>query len=63
MQTSFQRFVLMIVSDTKGRIVNKPADFKRLQNEFEKKRNAEIDKQYGSVNGKIQPRQNNLGKQ
>lgn len=63
MQTSFQRFVLMIVSDTKGRIVNKPADFKRLYNEFEKKRNTDIDKQHGSVNGKIQPRQNNLGKQ
>lgn len=30
MQTAFQRFVLMIVRDTKGRIVNKPADFKRL---------------------------------
>ena len=53
----------MIVRDTRGRIVNKPADFKRLQSEFEKKRNTEIDKQHGSVNGKIQPRQNNLGKQ
>ena len=62
-QTGFQRFVLMIVRDTRGRIVNKPADFKRLYNEFEKKRNTEIDKQHGSVNGKIQPTQNNLGKQ
>lgn len=63
MQTGFQRFVLMLVRDTRGRIANKPADFKRLKNEFENKRNSEIDKQYGSVNGKIQPRQNNLGKQ
>ena len=63
MQTGFQRFVLMLVRDTRGRIANKRADFIRLQSEFEKKRNAEIDKQYGSVNGKIQPRQNNLGKQ
>lgn len=62
MQTGFQRFVLMIVRDERGRTVNKPEDFKRLEADFNKKRNAEIDKEYGSVDGKIQPRQNKLGK-
>ena len=34
MQTGFQRFVLMIIRDKKGRTVNTPADFARLKSDF-----------------------------
>ena len=53
MQTGFQRFVLMIIRDSKGRTVNTPADFARLKSEKDTQRRAEIDKKYGTKNGKF----------
>lgn len=53
MQTGFQRFVLMIIRDSKGRAVNTPADFARLKSEKDTQRRAEIDKKYGTKNGKF----------
>ena len=53
MQTGFQRFVLMLICDNKGRTVNTPADFARLKTEKDTQRRAEIDKKYGTKNGKF----------
>ena len=53
MQTGFQRFVLMIIRDSKGRAVNTPADFARLKTEKDTQRRAEIDKKYSTKNGKF----------
>ena len=38
MQTGFQRFVLMIIRDSKGRAVNTPADFARLKTDANKQK-------------------------
>ena len=47
MQTGFQRFVLMLIRDNKGRVVNKPAQFERIfQNSEEGKRDADAKRRY-----------------
>jgi hypothetical protein len=47
MQTGFQRFVLMLIRDKKGRVVNKPAQFERIfQNSEEGKKDADAKRRY-----------------
>lgn len=47
MQTGFQRFVLMIIRDKNGRVVNKPAQFEKIfQNSEEGKQEADSKRRY-----------------
>lgn len=43
----------MIIRDNKGRPVTTSANFARLKSDFDAQRRAEIDKKYGSKNGKF----------